>query len=128
MKRGFLLFDSKSKSKKNMETTHSCEVQSASPNPCSSSKATAAPSNAQAKKNTKPKSEVVTPFSVEELGGTVSSEEGESDSVIAISRDDAKKFQVKITNEQILLFYGEDEDSEDDSDKFPDIHISDDEQ
>ena len=125
MKRGFLLFDSKSK--KNMETTHSCEVQSASPNPCSSSKATAAPSNAQAK-NTKPKSEVVTPFSVEELGGTVSSEEGESDSVIAISRDDAKKFQVKITNEQILLFYGEDEDSEDDSDKFPDIHISDDEQ
>lgn len=128
MKRGFLLFDSKSKtSKKNMETTHSCEVQSASPNPCSSSKATAAPSNAQAKKNTKPKSEVVTPFSVEELGGTVSSEEGESDSVIAISRDDAKKFQVKITNEQILLFYGED-DSEDDSYKFPDIHISDDEQ
>jgi len=128
MKRGFLLFDSKSKSKKNMETTHSCEVQSASPNPCNSSKATAAPSNAQAKKNTKPKSEVVTPFSVEELGGTVSSEEGESDSVIAISRDDAKKFQVKITNEQILLFYGEDEDSEDGSDKFPDIHISDDEQ
>ena len=70
----------------------------------------------------------MTPFSVEELGGTVSSEEGESDSVIAISRDDAKKFQVKITNEQILLFYGEDEDSEDGSDKFPDIHISDDEQ
>lgn len=69
----------------------------------------------------------MTPFSVEELGGTVSSEEGESDSVIAISRDDAKKFQVKITNEQILLFYGED-DSEDDSYKFPDIHISDDEQ
>lgn len=125
MKRGFLLLDSRK-----MKATHSCEVQSASPNPCNSSQATAAPSNAQAKKNTKPKSEseVVTAFSVKELGGTGSgsSEEGMFDNVIAISRDDAKKFQVQITNEQIICYYGDD--SEDDPEKVPDVVSSDDEQ